>query len=158
MSVWSRLFKRTGGRQPATSRAATSEADATRVHPLSMTHIIMIADKSESLRHLPDLANEVLRVWATANQDMASVLAGSGIPTYYIEADRYRPGTLEINRDHVLGPHLNALQVPSNHSVFVQFVTIEVDGRRQEVTLETVYRTEEARCIVSLQPLRPYVG
>jgi hypothetical protein len=161
MSIWSKLFgKEERPRRPASSKAATSEADATRVHPLSMTHIIMIVDKSESLQHLPDLAQEVRRVWAAANPDMANVLAHStfAVPTYYIEAERYRSGTREINRDHLMGSHLNALQVPQEHSVFVQLLTIQIEDRQQDVTLETVFRTEEARCIISLQPLLPHVG
>lgn len=161
MSIWSRLFSSKVGRHKLpTSKAATSEADAARVHPLSMTHIIMIADKSESLQHLPDLPQEVLRVWSKANPDMADVLTHStfGVPTYYIEANRYRPGTHELNPDHILGPHLNMLQVPSQHSVFVQFLTIQVAGRQHEITLETVFRTEKARCVISKTQLRPYVS
>jgi len=125
-----------------------------------MTHIIMIVDKSESLQHLPDLAQEVRRVWAGANPDMANVLAHStfGVPTYYIEAARYRPGTRDIDPGHLMGAHLNELQVPDEHSVFVQLLTIEVGGKHQDITLETVYRTEEARCIVSEKPLLPHVG
>lgn len=162
MSIWSKLFgKKEQPRRPASSKAATSEADTTRVHPLSMTHIIMIVDKSESLRYLPDLAQEVRRVWAAANPDMANVLAHStfGVPTYYIEAERHLPGTREINTDHLMGSHLNALQVPQEHSVFVQLLTIQVADRQQDITLETIFRTEkEARCIISEKPLLPHVG
>ena len=137
----------------------SSEEDATSVHPKSMTHIIMIVDKSESLQHLPDLAHEVRQIWAKANPLMADVLARStfGVPTYYIEANRYYPGTREVDSKHLLGSHLKELQVPSEHSVFVQLLTIEIDGKGQDITLETVYRTESARCIVSEKPLMPHV-
>jgi hypothetical protein len=163
MSIWKKLFGGTSDSPSAPmSSNPTSTKDALRVDPRSITHIILLVDHSEPIKDVPDIAQFIHQVYVHTNPAMAQVHAACkiGIPTYYVETARNDPATGKFDPDakHVVGPHLDQLFVPREHSLFVRFLTLPINGRKQEATLEIVYRTTKRAVVISTTQMQPYVA
>ena len=157
MSFWKKIF---GGEQKgSTSKegSTSAEQDMTLIDPLSLTHIIMIVDHSQTISNVSNMSDTVNTIWTQLNPIMAKYCADKNIrmPCYYVEAERIDPKTGEPDIQHLFGEHLKQLNVPSEHSVFVQFATIQVAGSHRAISMETVFRTDKRGCVISDKPMVP---
>lgn len=127
------------------------------IRPDAVTHIILLADPSESLKEVEDLEQKILRVWTRTNRDMAKAITSAGLapPVHYVEVPRYMAGIPGVDSDHFVGEHLYELGVEENHSVLVQMLEVRIGGEMRDITLETVHRTEKPRCVISKKALQP---
>lgn len=158
MSFWKKIF---GGEQKASTSSkedtSSSEQDMTLIDPRSLTHAIMIVDHSQAISNVRNMSDTVNTIWTQLNPVMAKYCADKNIriPCYYVEAQRIDPKTGEVDIQHLFGAHLQQMNIPSEHSVFVQFATIQVAGSHRAISMETVFRTDKQRCVISEKPMVP---